>query len=111
MTAIGRKLSIDSVMTKQYEVHIPPAQAMKPIGEQCWFARARVKQTGTEPVNDFVRLPGEWHGRRMPEGNREAAEDWAVTSEPVIFLILTSQSYELSIEWGLDYFVDSSVVP
>ncbi len=80
----GRKRPLDSVMMKQYEVHIPAAQAMKPIGEHRWFARARVKQIGAERVNDFVRILGEWHGKTSEEAEakaRRAAEEWIARHE------------------------------
>ena len=64
---------------KRYEVDVPPAQSMRPIGDKKWFARARVRQTGSGRVNDFIRIPGEWHGKTSEEAEaraRRAAEEW-----------------------------------
>lgn len=44
---------------KRYEVDIPPAQSMSPIGKKKWFAKARAKQIGPGHINDFIRIPGE----------------------------------------------------
>jgi hypothetical protein len=66
-------------MTRKYEAVVVPAQSMKPIGVNRWFAQARIRQTGIGRNNDVIRIPGEWHGRTRQEAEskaRLAAEDW-----------------------------------
>ena len=75
----GSPRSSESVMTKPYEVHIPPAQSMRPLRENKWFAGAQVMRTGTGRENDLIKLYGEWHGKTSGEAEakaRRAAEEW-----------------------------------
>lgn len=66
-------------MVKKYDAWIPSAQPMKAIGEFEWFAKAKVKQLWTGRANDFITLPGEWHGKTKEEAEakaRRAAQEW-----------------------------------
>ena len=66
-------------MTKKYEANILPAQPMNSIGDYRWFARARVRQIETGRDYDFIRIPGEWHGKTSQEAESKAlraAQEW-----------------------------------
>jgi len=63
----------------QYEPYIPPAQPMRPIGPNSWFATAQVRLLGTAHDRHYIRVRGEWHGKTKAEAEakaRRAAEAW-----------------------------------
>jgi len=66
-------------MKKEYDIWIPPAQPMTPMGKYEWVAKAKVKQTGTGRSDDIITLDGEWYGETAQEAEdkaRRAAGKW-----------------------------------